>query len=55
MEIPLNDCSIQYKKVENCKHTVFGVVVGQSEGIIRIGGVPAQLSALCVEHGDCVL
>lgn len=35
--------------------TVFGVVIRKSGGIVRIGGVPAQLSALGVIHGDGIL
>lgn len=34
--------------------TVFGVIVGKRGGIVGIGGVPAQLSALGVIHGDGV-
>lgn len=35
--------------------TVFGVVVGEGGGIVRIGGIPAELPALGVVHGDGVL
>lgn len=34
--------------------TVFGVIVGKCGGVVGVGGVPAQLSALCVIHGDGV-
>lgn len=34
--------------------TVFGVIIRKRGGIVRIGGIPAQLSALCVVHGDGV-
>lgn len=35
--------------------TVFGVVVGAGGGIVGIGGIPAELAALGVVHGDRVL
>lgn len=34
--------------------TVFGVIVGKSGGVVGVGGIPAQLSALRVIHGDGV-
>lgn len=57
IKLSSNDRSVtesNTRKIEKSEHTVFGVVVRQGEGVIRIGGVPAQLSVLCVVHSDCV-
>lgn len=35
--------------------TVFGVVIGEGGGVIGVGGIPAQLSALGVIHCDGIL
>ena len=35
--------------------TVFGVIIRKGGGVVRIGGIPAQLSAFGVIHSDGVL